>query len=136
MYEDLVCKMIYEGIPYSMNSSRAILIILFAVLFFFTSLSAYACLGPINGNASSLLEIDCPRPSEAVPQPFCDTFKTVVVHKTPEVNPTTASDVMPTCGDPSLLWCLKAASVYHRATAFGSYPSSPDILLLISVLRI
>ena len=119
-----------------MNSSRAILTILLAVLFFFTSLSAYACLAPINGDGSSILGMDCPRPSEEVPQPFCDTFKTVVVHKTPEVNPTTAGDFMAACGDPSLIWGLKVASVYHRATAFGSYAPSPDILLLISVLRI
>lgn len=120
-----------------MNStSRAILATLLAVLFFFTSLSAYACLVPINGDGSSILGLDCPRPSEEVAQPFCDTFKIVVVHKTPEVNPTTASDIMPTCGTPSLIWDLKVASVYHRATAFGSYAPSPDILLLISVLRI
>jgi len=119
-----------------MNSCRAILTTLLAVLFFFTSLGAYACLGSVNANESSLQGIDCPRPSEAVPQPFCDTFKTVVVHKTPEVNPTPASDIMPTCGNPSFLWGLQVASVYHRATAFGSYASSPDILLLISVLRI
>lgn len=120
-----------------MNSSRAILTILLAVLFFFTSLSAYACLAPINGDGSSIiLGTDCPRPSEEVPQPFCDTFKIVLVHKTPEVNPTIASDIMPTWDKPSLLWGLKVASMYHRATAFGSYAPSPDILLLISVLRI
>lgn len=127
---------LYKETPYSMNSSRAILTTLLAVLFFFTSLSAYACLGPINGNESSLLGIDCPRPNEAVPQPFCDTFKTVVVHKTPDINPTPVSDFIETCGAPALLWGLKITSVYHRATAFGSYAPSPDILLLISVLRI
>lgn len=119
-----------------MNSSRAILATLMAVLLFLTSLSAYACLVPINGDASSILGLDCPRPSEEVAQPFCDTFKIVVVHKTPEVNPTIASDIMPTWDNPSLLWGLKVASMYHRATAFGSYAPSPDILLLTSVLRI
>jgi hypothetical protein len=119
-----------------MNSSRAILATLLAVLFFLTSLSAYGCLVPINGDKSSLLGIDCLRPSEEVPQPFCDTFKIAVVHKTSEVSPTTASDFLPTCGDPSLMWCLKVVSAYHRSTAFGSYAPSPDILLLISVLRI
>lgn len=119
-----------------MNSSRAILATLMAALLFFTGLSAYACLVPINGDVPSFLGIDCPRPSEEVAQPFCDTFKIVVVHKTPEIDPTTASDIIPTCDDHSLIWRVKVASVHHRVTAIDSYAPFPDLLLLISVLRI
>lgn len=119
-----------------MNSSRAILATLIAVLLFLTSLSAYACLVPLNGDVSSALGMDCPRPSEDPAQPFCDTFKIVVVHKTPEINPTTASNILGACGDASLLWVLKVASVYQRTTAIDSYAPFPNILLLISVLRI
>ncbi|GJL51884.1 MAG: hypothetical protein NPIRA01_31110 [Nitrospirales bacterium] len=119
-----------------MKNKRAFLATLMAVVLFFTGLSAYACLVPINDDVSSILGLDCPRPSEDVAQPFCDTFKMGVVHKTPEVTPTTASDIMPTCEDSSLVCGLKVASVHHGATPFGAYAPSPDILLLISVLRI
>jgi len=119
-----------------MSVSRSALASLLTILLFLFSFNAFACLVPIYGGAHAMEGSNCSQPGEESAKQFCDHFKKLAVQTTQEVNPVVVQDCTPAWEMTPPVVAFGKTDNLFALTTVSIHSPPPDILILISVLRI
>ncbi len=100
------------------------------------SFNAYACLLPLNGAPAGAMEKGCPSTDEPSARQICDSFTTLGVQATTQVNP--AIDSQSVCHDEtaSLFSPLSLSACASQASDYPVDAARQNLLAKISVLRL
>lgn len=119
-----------------MRRARRLLTGMLVLLFVGLSFNAYACLVPIPGGASTTMGRGCSAPIDQSARQFCDTFKTLGIQASPELQPAIDCHAFwpQDTASLALLFSLTAQGMLAYAHPAESPPQ--DLLLKTTVLRL
>ena len=115
--------------------SRPLLVMVLVLLLQAFSFNAYACLLPVSPTTESGDMRGCPSSQEQAPRQVCDTFKTMGVSASPELNPDIDSHIL--CPEDALS-IAPSVPFPSLIRSLADHPAAPpqEVLVDTIVLRL